>query len=333
MRLLWPVVTAALAVLWCGCSAEPVDSVAPARVTGSKADKLRPVRLALNWFPESEHGGYYHAQIKGLYAKRGLDVEIIKGGPGTPVEVEVGTGRVAFGIVNADKILSTRANGVPIVGLMAPFQISPRCIIVRESSPVQALADLRDLNLIANPTKPYIKYLQRRYGLEGVRITPYKGGMATFLADETAAVQGYVTSEPLVLRRRDVAVRVLPVSDSGYNPYTSVLVTSERMIAEEPDLVADMVKASQLGWLAYLTEPAHANAEIMRLNPEMDGETLRFGADQLKGLMISGDAEKGVFGMMTEGRWRTLRDQLVECDVIQDVGEPVTTAFTTHFLD
>lgn len=291
------------------------------------------VRLALNWFPEAEHGGYYQAKVRGLYAKQGIAMEIIKGGPGTPVEIEVGAGRMDFGIVNADKILSTRAEGVPIVGLMAPFQISPRCIIVRDDSPVKTLADLQNLTLIANGTKPFVKYLQHKYGLAGVDIIPYKGGMATFLANDNAAMQGYFTSEPYVLTSKGVKVRSLMLADDGFNPYTSVLVTSEEMIAEHPDVVQNVVRASQTGWLSYLVLPRFGNAEIASQSEHMDAEVLKYGAKQQRLLMLVGDAATSNFGQMTEVRWQQLHDQLVEVGATKKSDKPVTDAFTTQFLD
>ena len=35
-----------------------------------------PVRLALNWFPEAEHGGYYAALVHGLYDRAGIRMEL-----------------------------------------------------------------------------------------------------------------------------------------------------------------------------------------------------------------------------------------------------------------
>ena len=322
-------------VLLVGCG-KPEQKADPATQSPASPNlpqrELTKVTLALNWFPEAEHGGYYHAKIKGLYAKHGIDLEIIKGGPGTPVEIEVGTGRKDFGIVNADKILSTRAEGVPVVGLLAPFQVSPRCIIVRESSPVKTFDDLKNMTLIANPAKPFVKFLQHAYGLEGITIIPYKGGLATFLSTDNAAMQGYINSEPLILAERGERVRTLSLATAGFNPYTSVLVTSEKMITENSELVKGMVRASQTGWLAYLLFSAPANSEIQRQNSEIDTYVLEEGAKQLGPLMLTGDAKLTAFGTMTEARWAELQSQLVDCGAIKDSGKPVSEAFTTEFL-
>lgn len=294
--------------------------------------ELTKVTLQLNWFPETEHGGYYHAQLAGFFADAGLEVEILKGGPNTPVEVTTGAGRADFGIVNADKVLTTRAEGVPLVGLLAPFQVSPRCIIVHESSSITSLAQLRDCTLVANHTKPFIKYLQHKYGLDNVEIVPYKGGMASFLQNPDYAIQGYATSEPLTIARNGVPNRAMLLADDGYNPYTSVLVTSETFLAENPEIVRAMVHASQQGWVAYLADPAAANQEIQRLNPEMDDETLAYGAEHLPELMLNETTLTHGFGHMTEARWTQLFDQLATFTDMAD-GATIEGAFTNEYLD
>ena len=75
-----------------------------ATVPTEESAQLQKVTLALNWFPEAEHGGYYAALVNGHYREEGLDVEIQPGGPGVPVIQNVATGRVMFGIANADQV-------------------------------------------------------------------------------------------------------------------------------------------------------------------------------------------------------------------------------------
>jgi hypothetical protein len=45
------------------------------------ADGLDKVTFATNWVAEAEHGGFYQALADGTYAKYGLDVTILQGGP------------------------------------------------------------------------------------------------------------------------------------------------------------------------------------------------------------------------------------------------------------
>jgi NitT/TauT family transport system substrate-binding protein len=92
-----------------------------------------------------------------------------------------------------------------------------------------------------------------------------------------------------------------------------------------------MVKASQKAWLAYFADPAAANAEIRKRNPEMDADVLAKCTAMLPAMMTTGDAET-TFGTMTLGRWESLAKQLVECGVLEKLPANVNAAFTSEFL-
>ena len=57
---------------------------------------LDKVTFATNWLPEAEHGGFYQALADGTYAKYGLDVEIVQGGPQSNTRLMLPTGRLEF---------------------------------------------------------------------------------------------------------------------------------------------------------------------------------------------------------------------------------------------
>src|SRR5262249_49023734 len=157
---------------------------------------------ALNWFPESEHGGYFAASVHGLFAERGVSVDIRPGGPGVPVVPRVASREVDFGVVNADDVVAARAAGVPVVALLAPIHRSPWCVMVHEGSGITRLADLRDLTLAMQAGTPYVGWLEHTVRLEGVQIVPYTGSVAPFLANPRYAQQAYVFSEPIIARAK-----------------------------------------------------------------------------------------------------------------------------------
>ena len=57
------------------------------------ADK---VTFGTNWLAEAEHGGYYHAVVDGTYAKYGLEVKILPGGPQANNRLLLAAGRIDF---------------------------------------------------------------------------------------------------------------------------------------------------------------------------------------------------------------------------------------------
>jgi len=64
--MMWVLLVAAIA----GCGSSP---------------KSDTIRIALNWFPESEHGGFFTAGRERYYAADHHDVTLVAGGPGVPV--------------------------------------------------------------------------------------------------------------------------------------------------------------------------------------------------------------------------------------------------------
>jgi NitT/TauT family transport system substrate-binding protein len=288
--------------------------------------------LLLNWFPEAEHGGFFAAQVHGYYAEEGLDVEILPGGPGAAVVPRVATGAVDFGVENADHVLLARAEEAPVVAVMAPIQTHPRCIMVHEESGITSLEELCDLTLAMNAGGSFSHYLRRKVPLDGVEIVPYSGNVARFVSEEDYAQQAYVFSEPFVAEQQGANPRNLLLSEIGFNPYTSCLLTTDAVVGGRPDLVRRMVKASARGWAKYLADPAPTHARIHELNPEMSIEALEYGADALRDLVLTDEAAQSGVGTMKAARWRELLDQLVEIELIEPGAVRVEDAYALEFL-
>lgn len=272
------------------------------------------VTLALNWYPEAEHGGFYAALVHGYYKEAGLDVTIRPGGPGTKVVAEVATGKATFGVANADKILTGCAQEADVVALMAPIQDSPRCIMVHEESGIQRLADLKDITLAMSAGQPFARFVAQETNLPGVQVVPFNGGVSTFLRGPKFAQQAYSFSEPFTARQQNTRPRCLMVSEIGFNPYTSVLLTAGEVADASPQLVEKFVAASVRGWEKYLAEPAKTNNYIHSINPEMSMEVLDFGVEALRPLC---ETKGAPVGSMTSERWKLLESQLVAVGVLK----------------
>ena len=103
------------------------------------------------------------------------------------------------------------------------------------------------------------------------------------------------------------------LADGGYPPYGSTIVTTEKMIAEKPDVVARFVKASLEGWRDYIKNPAPGNALIKADNPKMSDEQIAFAIEKLKETKAidGGDAATLGIGVITAERYKKIYDFLV----------------------
>lgn len=270
--------------------------------------------LQLNWYPEAEHGGFYAALVHGYYEEAGLQVTIKPGGPGTRVVALTATGKATFGVANADKILTGCAQEANVVALMAPIQDSPRCIMVHEESGIESLSALKNVTVGMSAGQPFAEFLKRKTDLEGVQIVPFNGGVTTFMRGPEFCQQAYSFSEPFTAKQLGAKPRALMVSETGFNPYTSVLIAERATVDASSEMVERFVEASIKGWKKYLEDPTKTHEHIHSINLEMTQDVLDFGVEALRGLC---KADTVSMGSMSKDRWTELAAQLVEIGVFK----------------
>ena len=293
---------------------------------GKGNNPSRPaVTLQLNWKPEPQFGGFYAAEVDGIYARHKLNVTITPGGAGAPTVDMIGAGTVPFAIVSGDEIVRARAMGNPVVALFAVYQTNPQGVMTRASRGFKILADIftHPGILAMERGLPYSDFLQQKYGFGKLQIVPSPfGDLSLFRVKENYAMQCFVTSEPFAARRIGIEPQTFLIAESGYNPYTTVLATSESYLKTNPAIVESMIEAVREGWQTYLSDPAKANEYMSRLNPTMDAQTFKESAEAQKPLIENTDTKRLGLGVMTFERWQTLVAQLVELKVIAKPVDP-----------
>ena len=280
--------------------------------------------IALNWVPEPEFGGIYAAKESGAFAKHNLDIDIKPGGAGAPTWQQVASGKAEFGVASADEVVIARANGADVVALFTIYQTCPQAIMVHASRGLKSIEDVFNSGgtLAMEVGLPYGKFLQKKFGFEKIKRIPYDGGVGNFLADKSFAQQCFVFSEPLIAKKQGADPQTFLVADTGYNPYTGVVITSGDYARKNPNVVRETAAALREGWRAYLDDPAQANAVMGKLNKTMDAQTFAAVADAQKPLVENDDTKKNGLGTMTLDRWEQLVKQLIEIGVVDAAKAP-----------
>jgi len=290
---------ASLAVLAAACSPKPKASA------GRKA-----VRFATDWRAQGEHGGFYQALASGEYARRGLDVTLIQGGPAVNVPQLLAAGAIEMGMGSNSFIpLNMAAEKAPVKAVAAFFQKDPQVLIAHPGTGVGKIADMAGRPiLLADASKTaFWVWLKAKYGFTDAQVRSYNYSLAPFLADKQAIVQGYLSSEPYQVEKEGgFKPGVFLLADEGYPGYATMVMAPNRLIDSDPDMVRAFVEASAVGWKAYLHgDPAAADALILKDNPEMTPALLANAREQMRlhGIVESGDAAGGNVGAMSEARW------------------------------
>jgi NitT/TauT family transport system substrate-binding protein len=304
-----------LAILACVGFLMSCDKTAtPAAPSGSS-----PIVLQLNWKAEPQFGGFYAAQQGGKFAGQHLVVDVREGGAGTPTIDMVAAGTVPFAVVSGDELIVARARGKKVVALYAVYQTHPQGIMTHAARGFKEIGDVfkSDGILAMQAGLAYADFLKNKFGFDKVKIVPSPGGdLSTFRSDDKYSMQCFVTSEPLAAKKLGLDVKTFLIADAGYNPYATVLVTTEDYLNANRVTVESMVQAVAEGWEQYLTDPTAANSEMGKINKTMDAQTFTEAAEAQKPLIQNNDTATNGLGSMTKERWESLGKQLVELKLV-----------------
>ena len=268
------------------------------------------VTLGLDWKAEAEYGGYYQAAATGIYARHGLAVTIRQGGPQMNQAQLLLAGRLDFNLAsNSYLALNMAQEALPVVAVAAVFQRDPSVLLAHPGQGNDSFEALRGKPvMIGSDTRAgWWNFLRARFGYTDAQIRPYTFNLAPFLADPHAVQQGYLGSEPYLIKQEaGFDPVVLLLADAGFAGYGSLITTTTRRVQEQPDLVQRFVDASIEGWHSYLYgDPAPADAMMQRDNPEMTADLLAYGRRVLRdrGIVDSADAKTLGIGAMSDARW------------------------------
>jgi len=224
------------------------------------ATELQSVKLVMGYRPDVQFAPMYVMQANGYAAEQGLQVEF-QHLPETEAVQLVGVGELPFAIVSGEQVLLARAQGLPVVYVFAWWQDYPVAIAARSSEGIVSPADLvgRKVGLPGLFGASYIGYeaLMTAAGvpldevqLDSIGYTQVEA-LSQGLED---AVVVYANNEPIQLAKLGIDVNLFRVADYVHLA-SNGLITSEREIAENPELVRRMVAAFLGGLQATIDDP------------------------------------------------------------------------------
>ena len=308
-----------------------------ALAAASSAHAADKVSFGTNWLAEAEHGGYYQAVADGTFAKYGLDVTIVQGGPQAANGILLASGKLDFYMGSSMLEEFDAINqGVPIVVVAAAMQKDPQMLMSHPGVGLDKLEDLTKSPAFIAKGAPFYEWLVAAHGFSEDNVKPYTFNPQPFIADPKSIQQGYVTSEPYSVEKEGkFKPNIFLFADYGYSSYATTVETRADIVEKNPDLVQRFVDASAIGWYNYLYgDNKKANELIKKDNPDMTDDQIAFSIAKMKeyGLVDSGDTLKMGINAMTDARMKDFYDQMVKAKVVKD-GLDLKKAYTLKFVD
>jgi ABC-type nitrate/sulfonate/bicarbonate transport system substrate-binding protein len=324
--LSWVLILALLTGLIAGCG-DPKDQNPPS--------EARKTTALLDWVPNTNHTGLYVAKDKGYFEKQGLDVEISQPGDAGAVAL-VASGKADFGVSYQEEVTMARAQGIPVVAIAAVIQHNTSGFAAPVDRGIKSPADFAGQRYggWGSPSEAAVlDAVMKKSGADPKKVSMVNIGSADFFSavqrdiDFSWIFWGWTGIEA---EQRGMKLDYIPVKDldPALDYYTPVLITSEKMVKESPDVVAAFMKGATQGYEFCMDKPEEAAGILLRDVPELNRDLVVASQKYLAGEYQS-DAAR--WGEMKPEIWKGYADWLSKNGVL-DKQVDTTKAFTNEFL-
>jgi ABC-type nitrate/sulfonate/bicarbonate transport system substrate-binding protein len=240
---------------------------------GGSGGGAQPVRVALDWTPNTNHTGLYVAQQQGWFRDAGLDVQFLPYNTTSP-DILVSSGAAEFGISFQDSFTYSKAAGAEITSVMAILQHWGTAIGVKAGR--TDIASPKDLDGkiyggFGGPgEQPKMAAVIRNAGGRGVFTTVVLGTSAyeALYTGKVDFTEPFLAWEGIEAQLRGEPFRTFAYTDYGFpDAYGVLLMAGSRWLAAHPDQADAFVRAAQRGYQFGADDPGKAAQLLMDANP------------------------------------------------------------------
>jgi len=296
-------------------------SIALTAVCSAPALALDKVKFNLAWLPQGSTGGILVAIAKGFYAEAGMDVTAMRGYGGQRTVNEIDQGLFDFGYGDPISVMLNRSQGgkTIMVGTINTRWPAALCYIDKPDRKIQKLTDLKGMVLgggAASPLQNIVPaWLQaNKLPADYIKVLRLDPSVinASFLEGRIDLAECWEgANKPVLealLKQDGKKLGAFSYRDANLNLYGNGIVTTEKLIATNPDLVKRFVRATYRGFEYQRSNPKEAAEAIGAQQRLLDKNILQQQISETNLIIADPDASNKKLGWMRADRMQSTVD-------------------------
>jgi NitT/TauT family transport system substrate-binding protein len=292
---------------------------------------LTPITVQLSWFHQAEFAGFYAAEQQGYYAEEGLQVSFLEGGPEVDFIAPVAEGTAQFGVAQPADLILARAEGEPVRSIAAIYRRSPIVFFSHAD-----LGITRPQQFVGKKIRSAVTMDQTLHATMarlGIQPDQYEvvhlpGEVYLFASRQIPVWTGFINVVVLEVQRAGHKINIIYPDDHGIHFYGDVMITTDPLIAENPELVWRFTQATLKGWTYAVENPAAIGAIVKNYKTDADEEIE--SAKMTASLPLVNTGEDFI-GWMDPQVWENMEKTLREQGVLAKEVD-ITQVYTLQFL-
>ena len=286
---------------------------------------LKKASLMPLWSPQAQFAGYYVALDKGIYARHGIDLKILKAGAGISSAQTLKDGTADFAVLWLTTALQHRSAGVKLVNVAQMVQKSSMMLISKKSSGIKTVADMngKKVGLWGGDLSIPPHALFAKQGIK-VREVPQSGTVNLFLRGGIDVTSAMWYNEYHTILNSGVdpeELNVLSLNEQGANFPEDGIYTLEKNILKDHLLVNAFVAASLEGWRYAFDHPDEALDIVIKYMREAKLSANRIHQkwmlDRMRDLIVPSTVQ-WKFGLLKEQDYQFVGSELRKAGLIRD---------------
>lgn len=249
------------------------SSASTANSSSSGPQKLVPMKLALDWTPNTNHTGIYVALAEGWYRDEGIDLTLLPYSASVSPDVLVSSGKADVGISATEGVVSDAAVGQPVVSIAAIIQHNTSALVTLASSGLTRPRDL-DGKVYGGFGAPYesavVGEIIKKDGGKGTfkNVTLNIDAMQALESHRIDFAWVFEGWEVIQAERAGYKLNVFPITNYGIaDYYTPTIITSPTEIKQKSDLLRRFMAATARGYEYARTHPQQSAQMLINEAP------------------------------------------------------------------